>query len=276
MNNTFNIQRFGLLLKRQWLEFGKIFLITVGVALGVIITFYTFSLWDVFFAERPSFSQRDLGFREPLFIIFGFLFITVISSSYFAHLGQKPKAIIDLMIPASTFEKFLTGVFFTTILSVASFTLVFYLADLAFVSKVRSSFATVSNVTSYTDARGQVTETVDNAMYFFTKNFPEKFKSLFIMVPFFVTSVFLLGSLYFNRFHYIKTAISVIIFSGVWSFILYNTGRLLFEGKIMIEHDRQNFKPTDAGAELAIFAFFAVLTLIFWTIGYIRLKEKQV
>ena len=42
MNNTFNIQRLGLLLKRQWLEFGKIYLITVAVALGVIITFYGF------------------------------------------------------------------------------------------------------------------------------------------------------------------------------------------------------------------------------------------
>ena len=87
MNNTFNIQRLGLLLKRQWLEFGKIYLITLAVALGVIITFYGFSTWSIIAEDRP-FSPWALNFREPFFLIFGFLFITVIASSYFAHLGQ--------------------------------------------------------------------------------------------------------------------------------------------------------------------------------------------
>ncbi|RZL46113.1 MAG: hypothetical protein EOO93_26330, partial [Pedobacter sp.] len=40
MNNTFNINRFGLLLRRQWLDFGKIYLIILVVIIGVIIGFY--------------------------------------------------------------------------------------------------------------------------------------------------------------------------------------------------------------------------------------------
>ncbi len=143
MNNTFNIQRLGLLLKRQWLEFGKIYLITVAVALGVIITFYGFLLSSYFIYHSRQPDYYSLNFREPLFLIFGFLFITIIASSYFAHLGQKPKATIDLMIPASTFEKFLTSIFFTGILSTVSFVIIFYLTDLAFVSKLRSIYQSV-------------------------------------------------------------------------------------------------------------------------------------
>ncbi|RZL50239.1 MAG: hypothetical protein EOP00_05235 [Pedobacter sp.] len=260
MNNTFNIQRFGLLLKRQWLEFGKIYLITLAVALGVLITFYGFSLKNVI-TEEYGFTPRVLQFREPLFLIFGFLFITVIASSYFAHLGQKPKAIIDLMIPASTFEKFLTGVIFTAVLSTLSFVLIFYLTDLAFIAKVK---AISSNYNQ-------------EATYFFAKNSPKEFHSIYVIIPMFVTSIFLAGSIYFNKFHYIKTAISVMIFSGLWAFLIYKTGQLLFEGKVRVEQVSMNTNDAPKGwIELGVFAVFLLLTAIFWTITYVRLKEKQV
>ena len=278
MNNTFNIQRLGLLLKRQWLEFGKIYLITLAVALGVIITFYGFSTWNILTGDSPIYA-RSLGFREPLFLIFGFLFITVIASSYFAHLGQKPKAIIDLMIPASTFEKFLTGVFFTAILSTVSFLVIFYLTDLAFVSKLKSIHPSAKLIAAFTDANSDriTTENIQNISYFFTRNYPKQFVSVFLLTPFFVTSVFLLGSIYFNKFHYIKTAICVMIFSGLWTWIIVKTGQGLFEGKVLIQHggvmDVDNPK---LWAEIGAFALMLLLTAIFWVITYVRLKEKEV
>ncbi|RZL34829.1 MAG: hypothetical protein EOP00_30910 [Pedobacter sp.] len=277
MNNTFNLQRLGLLIKRQWLEFGKIFLITVGVALGVIVTFYTFSLWDSLFGEKQLWNSNniDLNFREPLFFIFGFLFITVISSSYFSHLGQKPKAVIDLMIPASTFEKFLTGVLFTTILSSLAFLLVFYLTDLAFVSKLRSLYPNARWTSS--EVTDPVAVWIDSIRYFFVQHQLKEFKSLAVIVPFFITSIFLLGSIYFNRFHYIKTAVSIIIFSGVWFFIIYNSGRLLFEGKVSTnQSSNMEIDNPKVWAEIGMFCLILVLTAIIWRITYVRLKEKQV
>lgn len=260
MNNTFNIQRLGLLLKRQWLEFGKIYLITLALALGVIVTFYGFSTWSIIAEDRPFFPWA-LNFREPLFLTFGFLFITVIASSYFAHLGQKPKAIIDLMIPASTFEKFLTSILFTTLLSAVSFLLIFWVTDFAFVSKIKG----------ISDAYSK------DAVYFFTRNRPREFTSIFLLTPFFVTSVFLLGSIYFNKFHYIKTAICVMIFSGIWTWIMVKAGQRLFEGKILIHHNN-NMSVDDPKlwAEIGAFALMLLLTAIFWVITYVRLKEKEV
>lgn len=258
MNNTVNIQRLGLLLKRQWLEFGKIYLITLAVALGVIITFYSISLYGFITGDGP-FYERSLGFRAPLFLIFGFLFITVIASSYFAHLGQKPKAIIDLMIPASTFEKFLTSVIFTSLLSTVSFLLIFWATDFAFVSKIKGMSDDYSN----------------EAVYFFTSHKPKEFTSIFLLTPFFVTSIFLLGSIYFHKYHYIKTAICWMIFSGSWTWIIVQTADELFKGKIMITHNNYMSNPK-LWAEIGSFAIMSILTAIIWVITYVRLKEKEV
>ncbi|WP_316769608.1 hypothetical protein [Pedobacter frigiditerrae] len=275
MNNTFNIQRFGLLLKRQWLEFGKIYLISLAVALGVIVAFYGFALWKAF-TYADSFSPNDLNFREPLFLIFGFIFISIIASSYFAHLGQKPKAIIDLLIPASTFEKFLTGVFFTSILSIVSFLFLFYITDLAFVSKLRGMYTSVEQITPYVHNGKEITS-IDNLAYFFTKNGGhDKFFPIYFF-PFFVTSIFLLGSIFFNKFHYIKTAICVMIFSGIWTAIVVKSGEWLFEGKIMIDQENRNMNHMSQNtAEWLGVLLIVALTAIFWSITYVRLKEKEV
>ena len=258
MNNTFNIQRFGLLLKRQWLEFGKIYLITLGVAAGVIIAFYSFALVGVLTGEY-AFTPRSLNFREPLFLVFGFLFITVIASNYFAHLGQKPKAIIDLLIPASTFEKFLTGVFFAGILSTICFIGIFYLTDLAFVAQVKNLPEKLGTT----------------ALYFYEKNNDgQSFLPLYA-TPLFITSIFLLGSIYFNKFHYIKTTISVMIFSGLWAYIIYKTGDALFSARVSTVSMNMN-NNTKENIGLYIFLLLMALTIVFWTITYVRLKEKEV
>lgn len=256
MDNTFNFKRFGLLLKRQWLEFGRIYLISLLVALGVIVTFYSFSLWSDLILEK-QYSRRDLNFREPLFLIFGFLFITVIASSYFNNMGQKPKAIIELMIPASTFEKFLAGVFFTGLLNTLSFLLIFHLVDLAFVMKLEA----------ITGIKSQ-----EELMYLY--KYIWHIPGFVFLIPFFVTSIFLLGSIYFNKFHYIKTAISVMIFSGIWTYIVMNTTEYLMKGRVPV--GQRNWNDGRQDVQIWITVVLAVLTLIFWAITYVRLKEKEV
>ena len=256
MNNTFNLHRFTLLLKRQWLEFGKIFLITLLVATGVIVAFYGLTLLPL---EELGYIPRRLGFREPLFFIFGFLFISIIASSYFAHLGQKSKAIIDLLIPASTFEKFLAGFFYTSILSVLAFILIFTVTDWAFIAYIKSYFKT-----------GNVKELAEVAT-FFSKNDINSFAPLYL-APFTVTSIFLLGSAYFNRFHYIKTAICVMLFSGLWTYIVVNIVEGLLSGKRSINLGNNG---KDA-VEWLLFAFVALCTLVVFSITYVRLKEKEV
>jgi len=275
MNNTFNINRFGLLLRRQWLEFGKIFLITLAVAFGVIAAFYLVALWGIF--KHDYTARVHLDFREPLFLIFGFLFISVIASNYFAHLGQKSKTVIDLLIPASTFEKFLAGVFFTLILSLLSFVVIFYLADLAFISKLRDTYSSTVRTTTYTDALGRQIVETDSYAYFFTVS-RSGMLAPFYVAPMLVTAAFLLGSIYFNKFHYIKTAIALMLFSGLWTYLFINTTQYLMEGRRSISGDGHSgwYSPSKNTAEWLLVLGVITLALIFWIITYVRLKEKQV
>ncbi len=258
MNNTFDIHRFSLLLKRQWLEFGKIFLITLVVAVGIFVAFYGFTLFPL---ENITEMPSRLRFREPLFSIFGFLFISIIASAYFAHLGQKSKAIIDLLIPASTLEKFLAGILFTSILSTLSFTLLFYITDFAFISYIKTHFQNPRNVEGLANIKG-----------FLAQNDFKDFIPLYV-TPLMVTSVFMLGSIYFNRFHYIKTAICTMIFGGILTYILSKISDVLFSGKIRINVGNNYGKDQ---LEWVAFIILLTFTLITWAISYVRLKEKEV
>jgi hypothetical protein len=67
------------------------------------------------------------------------------------------------------------------------------------------------------------------------------------------------------------------IFSGILSFILFKTGSWLFEGKIMIDQeDRNTNHMSQNTAEWLGVLLLVVLTAIFWSITYVRLKEKEV
>jgi len=271
MNNTFNIQRFGLLLKRQWLEFGKIYIVSLAVVFGVLLCFYGYNYYAITNFIDGAYSSHHIYIRIPLFVITGLLFITIIASNYFAHLGQKPKAIIDLMTPASTFEKFMGGIFFTTVLGILSYLLLFYLTDLAFMTKLRSWYESSGNSMFLEGKKVALNQMFP---YFFTDNRKEVPMPV-LAGSFLITSIFLLGSIYFEKFHYIKTTISVMIFSGVWTAVIAKSATELFEGRIPIASTLDTGQTKDS-AELWLTILLLALTLVFWSITYVRLKEKEV
>ncbi|WP_412466951.1 hypothetical protein [Pedobacter sp. KLB.chiD] len=270
MNNTFNMNRFGLLLKRQWLEFGKIYLMSLVVLAGILIAFYFFNTPDInrSFYKWDDHGHVQLGFRLPVFIAIGFLFLTIQASAYFSAFGQKPKAIMELMTPASVTEKFSCAILFSTILSLISYLLIFYVIDAIFLNYFNELWQH-SKATNYNTGKLTV---VSFSTLFDDLTSEKEFKYLFAL-PFFFSGIFLLGSIYFNRFHYIKTALSV---TALFSFIIFFTikfGNWITAGKSRIytvDHVEKDFV-------FAIFFWSSVaLSLIIWLITYVRLKEKEV
>lgn len=278
MNNTFQIKRFGLLLKRQWLEFGRIYLISLLVVAGIIAVFYFLNLMDIFSGKRFV-NMNTLSFRIPLFVISGLLFISIVASSYFAHMGQKSRAAIDLLMPASVFEKFISSILFSVILSFLSYLLIFYLVDLGFVLKLKSHVSSAMVTTEIRSVDGVLKEvtTKDMLSYFFPSIGNATFKGVYV-IPFLVSSMFLLGSVYFNRFHYIKTLLVIMIFSGLWTLVVVNSGQALFEGRIPVEQEETVFRTTNSGdlAEWGAAALLMLFAVFFWVVSYLRLKEKEV
>ncbi len=272
MNNTFNINRFGLLLKRQWLDFGKIYLISLLVLLGIVVGFYIYSIPSPLRDNNFDYDGNlDMRFRYGLFLILGFIFISVVASSYFALLGQKSRAILELMTPASVFEKFLAGVVYTSVISLFSYLLIFYLTDLAFVKYLNGHLDAFKGLPP-NNAIVKPVETITHQV--FNDEGYRKYCSYFFAFPFLITSIFLLGSVYFNRFHYIKTALSVMVFIGLASYLVVKLSIWLMEGKVASHH---HFRKEDKDwILLLILLVTSIITLIMWTITYIRLKEKEV
>ncbi|WP_069660736.1 hypothetical protein [Arcticibacter eurypsychrophilus] len=266
MNNTFNFKRFGLLMKRQWLEFGKIYLISLGIVAGVIIASY--GLYYFRFIENEGMKNvlvPDL--RVVLFFILGTLFLTIAANTQFSQLGQKSKLIVDLMVPASTLEKFLTGLFFSVILAFLSYLLVFCLIDFALVSELKNT--SHSEALQMNDA-GQLVMGKYNPAYFFEKN-----SNMIIQiasVPILISSLFFLGSVYFTKHQYVKTMISLMVFSGLWITFTAYTNKYIFHDKVISGDFKWIVYIHKTEWWIAL---YIVLSVFFWAITYVRLREKE-
>ncbi len=270
MNNTINIKRLGLLIRRQWLEFGKIYLISLVVLAGVLAGLYWLNR-PVPGSIRSNVTDGflHLSFRDPVFFVVAILFISITSSAYFSPMGQKSKAITELMIPSSTFEKFLSALFYSAGFSLVTYIAVFYLVDLSFCKYINNQFSELTK--AYTlENDGHVFLLKDLRVKTIFSELSFKQYKAFSMLLFATSSVFLLGSVYFNRFQYIKTALFVVLFIALLTGIVYKTIGFLSSG-------------TDGGYGLNLdkeengFALgILFLTLVLWFITYIRLKEKEV
>ncbi|TCD27866.1 hypothetical protein EZ456_07920 [Pedobacter psychrodurus] len=267
MNNTFNINRFGLLLKRKWLDFGKIYLMSLVVLTVVIVSFYLFNIPIV---KQSNLRWNDnehaqLGFRLPTFLMVGFLFLTIEASTYFSALGQKPKAIMELMTPASTTEKFLCAILFTTIISLISYLFIFYIIDALFLNYINELWENQKAMNYNTNKLSVVSfSTLFDDL---TEDRRNKFLFAF---PFFFSSIFLLGSVYFNRFHYIKTALTATAFFAFVIFLAFKAAKWLMEGKYNAGAQEKDF------VFVILFVASVIVTFIIWAITHIRLKEKEV
>lgn len=269
MENTFNFNRFMLLVRRQWIGLGKIYLMAWGVLAGVFIVLFSFALRSVDGTSDPRELYNLLSFRAYLFVLIGLLYITVISGSYFANLGKKANAISELLLPASHLEKFLTALLYTFVITSVSYFLIFFLVDVGFVIYLRSV------ATNFLLSQGESINGInmDRLPYFFTTDYVREVY-YFLFLPYLLSAIFLLGSIYFVSFQYIKTAISLFIYIFLVVFCIYLTNRWFWEGTILSQ--RNTFWDDDTTILRSILVVGILLTVLFWGVSYLRLKEKEV
>lgn len=271
MNNTLNFNRIGLLIKRQWLEFGRIYLATLGIITVIIVAFYGYIVINNISYGRIY--PGALFFREPLFIILGLLYITIVSTNYFAHLGQKPKATIDLLIPASASEKLITGVIFTSILSFFIYVFIFNVVDMIFVNRIIAHYHYQESL----DLINRTAKIAPKQSSYLFKQYLQKDHRLvstaLSCVSILISSIFFLGSIYFNKFHYIKTLVSIITFGAIYMAIMAKYVQIIFKGKMSIVRTES---MSENQTMWMVFSVVLLFTIIFYIISYIRLKEKEV
>jgi hypothetical protein len=256
MNQFFSFKRFNFLVSKHWADNKKRYGLTVLAFIGVLIVWF---LLILLMAEEQVLSP---GMQESTFFFLLFAGGTFYASQYFRDLVSRPKGGNFLLVPASTFEKFLCSLLYTAVLFLIVFTAAFYLVDFLMVA--------FANSISWTGKpAGKIS--VFNLFKVDFFRFNSQVTLNFLLFFFSVQSVFLLGSVYFKRYSFLKTVISgfiigFLVFAFAW--FLYSQG--LVQDDVAVSGELSNWKAW--GLSLAAYAFAPIL----WTLTYFCLKAKQV
>lgn len=263
MNNTFDAKRFRWLLMKTVLErpmqtFGLIgLLLTLSLILySVIKTFGGFGP-----AQNITFIWGLAG---------GGCFLT---SFGFAYFSSNAMGSSFLTLPASHFEKWLCGVLIAGVFYPVIFLLFFRLIDSSFVSVYHSTL----------DPAGPFYKQLYQSVYIFDFNGLVAWK-VYPMYGFLAGSM-LVGSLYFNKLAFIKTAIGIsILILGViginWlvAIILFgpiNSAAPFNSVTIPAGKDEGSIELPAGIVNIINNSVWYVLPPVLWLLAFTRLREKE-
>lgn len=260
MNNTFDLQRFGLLLSKHTKENGRTYLLSLAVLAAILCTFLTFVTYA---GDGYLGPHLQATFYLVFKVLSGAMFTSIVFSAY----GDKKKSIPLFTLPVSNLERYLVGWIYSYVIFQVLYTLCFYLVDFAVLS--------IANLTSV-----QKNEVVNIITVEDSKFYPG------LMIFTFIHSVFFLGAIFFRNLHFIKTGF--VFFGGVLGVILINAPllRLIFGGqaqfsppfdsiRIMESENGMSLDPAP-GSEFYLWILIVVMSLILWTSAYFKLKEREV
>jgi hypothetical protein len=209
-------------------------------------------------------ARMDKKDQSALFMVILLLAGTIFTSTIFADLGDKKKAIPWLLLPASHFEKFLVAWIYSFVVFIIIYTLSFYMVAMVILS--------IKPLDGYPPEMFDISHSHALEMY---------------MVYAFLHSVAICGAIYFEKLHFIKTAFVFFISLGI--LILINKmllgamvgrnvevappfGSLRFTDNGQVNDIMLSYKQNSINIDYLVM----VLAVIFWTAAYFRLKEKQV
>ncbi|SEN87559.1 hypothetical protein SAMN05192574_104441 [Mucilaginibacter gossypiicola] len=255
MHNYFNLKRFGLLFMKHTVEHYRTYLMSASVLAGVFLLGGSFIFYMI-----PG--PVDAGFQMAIFGVLILIAGPLFTSTIFADLGDKRRAIPILTLPASQLEKFMVSWIYSYIIFLLVYTGVFYLV-----------LFILMNLKPWPGHQSEILSL-----------FQDKFV-LVMMLFSFLHSVTLYGAIRFEKLHFIKTGFSFFIFYAL--LILVNTVFVRFIVGRPIKpvmpfsflnfQDGINFYSVGLNAQQSAWVFIVVplISLLFWIAAYFKLKEKQ-
>lgn len=273
MNQFFSFNRFQLLVLKHWADNKKRYGLSVLAFIGLL------TAWFVLFmlADRQNMMHREL--QQVTFFLSLFAVGTFYASQYFHDLGSRAKGINFLLVPASTFEKLLCSLLYTVILFSVVFIASFYLVDTLMV-------AIANNLSAENAAAEKIT--VINVFDVTLLSFNRDSVVNFLLFFFSVQSAFLLGSVYFEKYSFIKTIIAGFVACFILFCLMYFFNELvlpkggyhngfLTSYRVHIDgiNDRLIQVPRWIGETFLFLAMYFIAPFV-WIVTYFRLKEKQV
>jgi len=256
MNNTFDFNRFSLLLKKELWSGNKKPLIVAGAVFGFLILVALLQIYWTGGYEEMNWNMF------PVIIFFGGLIFT---SVIFYEFNDKTGTHHYLSLPASNFEKFLSKWLITAILFPIGASILFLIY-----SKIGDAI-----YFNYRSETGYIPwKLTDWWSIFFLK--------IYVVYQ----STYLIGAVVFQKYTFFKTSIvhwGISIASAIIGSILF---RIIFadqfEGLFYINQDI-NMQTSDTVIDFMENKFLSILEFalwylvppIMWIVGFFKLKEKE-
>lgn len=284
MNQSFDLQRWGLLVRKHWGDNRNKYTLSLGAIAALLLLWYGFLL--LVEPRRPiSTSMQIVTYYIGLFLT-GSLYASLL----FADLANRPKAINFLAVPASHLEKVFCLALYCILIFFVCYTAIFYAVDFIMV-KAGNAVARLRWEEIHGHRELFVPEKVANVFYRFEErnsNNPFNTLSLVLLIFFAVQGAYALGSIYFPAYSFIKTTIAILLLILFFIFFVVKVlVPILPPGSFGDNLTRFNLARNGEYDHLVIqlpgwtdnvfFGFFKyVIAPVFWLITYFRLKEKEV
>lgn len=280
MNQVFDFTRFRLLVIRHWMENRQRYLLSLGAIAGLLI------LWFVFFFmmnNGTTVIREEFQFGTYMFSLFvaGSLF----ASSLFAPLSSKGRGINYLSIPASHLEKLLVALLYGFVIFFICFTLVFYAVDWLILQITNPIVA--SNWKEHYPTDVFTPEPVTNVFTVMDQRFDGTPAFVFILMVYFsVQSVFLAGSVFFQKFSFIKTVLAGLVIGFAYWLVMYIILISMLPDGGFRDELSGFWIRTDSGMAMVkvphwmitackLFFVYCIPPLL-WLAAWQRLKEKEI
>lgn len=272
--NSFSFQRWSLLVGKHWVENQKRYLLSAIAIFALLIFYFTFNLL-AHDDEPMDRSVQIIGYLLGLFGI-GCLY----AGQFFSHLGSRSKGAFYLLTPASALEKLLCALLYVVVFFFAVYTAIYYLADIVMIAVANSLHPFYA--TSDADA------VPINVFYEYNWMLSDANLLYYFLLAFFaIQSIFLLGSIYFNQYGIVKTAIVLFV---AFLTVAFLEGYLLHKmlpngdhGKGLSDFVTYTNSTPDKVVQLSpmidevvfFLARFAIAPFM-WLVTYFRLTEKEI
>jgi hypothetical protein len=279
INQTFSLDRWTKLLLFHWTVNRKRYLLALPAMAGLLL------VWESFILIMNAFQPLNEGFQGITYYVGLFIVGCLYASMTFAESGIRAQGITWLATPASALEKLLCGLLYSAIAFFVVYNLIFYLVDIPMVrianGLIENGHRTwpgglpINPVSIFNVYNGMPHDPVERSSH------------LYVLFYFALQSAFALGSIYFDRYAFVKTGVAVVIAMGCFM-ILQDR---LIEPTLPSGWHRVNFYDwiVDAdtlrargvrlspvlGAVLGAMLIYGIPVLC-WTATYFRIKEKQV
>ena len=284
MNQAFDLQRWGLLVRKHWSDNRNKYTLSLGAIAALLLLWFGFL---ILVDKRGAMNKEG-----QLFTYYIGLFLTgaLYASFLFGDLANKPKALNFMSVPASQLEKMLCMALYCVVAFWFCYTAIFYFVDFIMI-KVSNAVQLARLKEGATVNYPFVKETVFN-VFGRIENTPRDnpFSPLTVVLLLFfaVQGAYALGSIYFPAYSFIKTTISLLLIILLFIFLMAKVLLpILPKGSFgdsltkfyIYDRDYSNRSVIllPSWTDNVIFGFFKyLLAPAFWVVTYFRLKEKEV